>query len=111
MLTAADSLLTRGAPPLHGHGLKQSADRQGEIDGEGVLNVEEMSGLMMVLKPDFRNLKPVGSGGQIRQDIYPLIVRLGGELHPRYVVHGNDLGASDDPIGRVKDQAIDIAVG
>ena len=56
-------------------------------------------------------LKPIGSRRQVWHDVNSFVIGFRGVLHCGNVVDNNHVGANDDSVGRIGNQAIDNPVG
>ena len=91
--------------------LQRGADRQSEIDEEGVLHIQDNVRLDQRLKPSFANLKPVGAWAKVPQNVDTLWVSLARRCHAREIVDRQNVGSRNGSSRRVQDNATDRAIG
>ena len=103
MLTDAIRSVDHRRAALHRHGFENGPYRQGKVDRQSVLNVENNIGLDECLESHLRNLKPVRSWREIRHNIDAVVIGLAGVLHACRIVYYQDVGPDDHSC--LRDQA------
>src|SRR5208282_3992518 len=93
------------------HGFENGPYRQGKVDRESVLDVENNIGLDECLESHLGNLKPVRSWRETWYNVDAFVIGLAGVLDASRIVYHQDVSTSDYSVGGIKHKAVDSSIG